>query len=818
MLKKHFLLLGLFLLLANPFISAQNRNIKLADQAFSEARYAIAVQKYLKGNKKVKSRSLEKQRINIQIAKSYGFMNELKRAKSYYSRLIRSNAQENNPELQLEYAKILLGLEEYEEAGKQFEAYHQLVPDDPQGEIGIRSLKMIEDWTNNPINYSIENIRKINTRYSEFSPAYYDQNYQSIVYTTTREEALGKAKDGWTGMDFSDLFYSRIDNKGDWTNPEPIDDSETINTSANEGQATLNDRFNTMYFTRCFQSETTASGCAILEVKKSGRLWGKPSIVFLGGDSTNSIGHPTLSADESTLIFSADFKNGNGKHDLYIAHRKKKGDNFTLPRNLGTVINSSGDELFPFLRNDTLLYFASDGHIGMGGLDLYRVTIKGDTAASEVINMGIPINTSSDDFGIVFHPKQFESGFFSSNRSGGRGNEDIYAFSLAPIEYRIQGNIIDDYSLQPIKDLEVVLATNSKIIGSSKTNTKGQFSFPSSILKQATDYEITIAKENYFTQKIKESTNGIKHSKTFEENIRLKRIPEKPIVLPEILFDLAKWDLKPLYEDSLRGLIGTLDANPELVIELAAHTDMQGNAEQNDILSQKRAESVVDYLIARGIDPGRLVAKGYGERAPRLLEKTIAKNGIAFNQGTLLSEDFINQLPENKKKVANELNRRIEFLVLRRNYKTVDYSKQDTTKSIALVEAGLEDAIPVELIDSDLWQLPIQINNYPEQVIYTPLTKLNTFSVAFALKLLQDGIISKEDFVGDAETLIQVGTIAHKTRIIIPELSIGNKKIEDVEVWVWHDSLYPFILNTETLNRFGKPEFDTKTNKTLQFK
>ncbi len=818
MLKKHFLLLGLFLFLVNPFISAQNRNIKLADQAFSEARYAIAVQKYLKGSKKIKSKSLEKERVNIQIAKSYGFMNELKRAKSYYSRLIRSKAQENKPELQLEYARILFGLEEYDEALKQFQAYHELVPDDPQAEIGIRSIEMIEEWTKNPINYSIENMRKINTRYSEFSPAYYDQNYQSIVYTTTREEAIGKAKDGWTGMDFSDLFFSRIDNKGAWTNPESIDDSETINTPANEGQATLNDRFNTMFFTRCFQSETTASGCAILEVKKSGRLWGKPSILFLGGDSTSTIGHPTLSSDESTIIFAADFPNGNGKHDLYIAHRKKKGDKFMHPRNLGVLINSSGDELFPFLRNDTLLYFASNGHIGMGGLDLYKVTIKGDTAASEVINMGTPMNSSSDDFGIVFHPKQFESGYFSSNRSGGRGQEDIYSFSLAPIEYKIQGIIIDDYSLQPIKDLEVVLTNNSRQVGTSTTNSKGQFSFPSSDIKQEKEYEITIAKENYFTQKITESTKGIEHSKTFEESIRLKRIPEKPIVLPEILFDLAKWDLKPIYEDSLRGLIGTLDANPGLVIELGAHTDMQGNAEQNDILSQKRAESVVDYLIARGIDPGRLVAKGYGERAPRLLEKTISKKEVVFKEGTLLDEDFINQLPDNKKAIANELNRRIEFLVLRRNYKTVDYRQQDTTKSIALVEAGQENAIPVEQIDTDLWQLPTKINNYPEQLIYTPLTKLNTFSVAFALKLLQEGIISKENFVGDAETLIQVGTIAHKARIIIPELSIGNKKIEDVEVWVWHDSLYPFIINTETLNRFGKPEFDTKTNKTLLFK
>jgi len=818
MLNHRSLFLSLIFLLTTTFLIAQNRNIKIADEAFANERYTEAVQKYLKGYKKLKKNRLEKARVNMQIAKSYLMMNDLRRAKSYYSRLIRSKAHHQKPELQLEYARILLGLANYEEAKKQFEAYLLLIPNDPRALIGLKSIDKIKEWTENPIDYTIENIRKINTRYSEFSPAYFDKNYQSIIYTTTREEATGKAKDGWTGMDFSDLYSSRIDSKGVWTTPETIDDTETINTSANEGQATLNDRFNTMYFTRCFQSETTASGCAIMKVKRSGRLWGEPKMVFLGGDSTNSIGHPTLSNDERTIIFSADFSNGLGGQDLYIAHRKKDSDKFMRAHNLGGLINTSGEELFPFLRNDTLLYFASNGHIGMGGLDIYRVTIKGDTAASEIVNMGVPINTFSDDFGITFNPNEFESGFFSSSRKGGRGKEDIYSFSLPPIEYAIKGTVIDDYSLQPIKDLEVLLSDNSKNTYKSKTNSKGQFSFPSSIVQKRKDYELSFEKENYFTQKINESTKGLEHSKTFEEVVKLKRIPEKPILLPEILFDLAKWDLKPIYEDSLRGLIGTLDANPDIVIELGAHTDAQGNAEQNDILSQKRAESVVDYLIDRGIDPGRLVAKGYGERSPRTLEKTINKKGFTFDEGTVLNEEYIKYLQDDKKAVANELNRRIEFRVLRRNYETIDYSKQDTIKSIALVDAGMENAIQVDLIDNDLWEMAAKTNDFPIRLIYTPLTKLNTFSVEFALKLLEDGIISKDDFEGDAESLIQVGTIAHKTLINIRELSIGNKKIKNVQVWVWHNSLYPFIINTETLNRFGKPEFDTKTNKILIFK
>lgn len=817
MYKTRFVLF-LLIFFSISTLYAQNRNIKIADKAFANERYIDAVDKYLRGYKKLKNNKLEKDRVNAQIAKAYLKMNDLRRAKSYYSRIIRSNYHLQKPEFLLEFAWILLGLAEYEEAEKQFIAYSLLFPEDPQAKIGLQSIEKIKEWVQNPIPYSIENVKKINSRYSDFSPAYFDKNYQSIVFTSTREEAFGKAKDRWTGMDFSDLFFSRIDNKGEWTVPETIDDTEAVNTAANEGQAVLNDRFSNMYFTRCLESENKAVGCAILEVKKSGRQWENPRIVFLGGDSTNAIGHPTLTGDEKTIVFSADFPNGNGGQDLYIAHRKTINDKFMRPRNLGKKINSSGDEMFPFLRNDTLLYFASNGHIGMGGLDLYRVTIKNDSAVSEVENMAYPINTSFDDFGIVFHPQLFESGFFSSNRAGGKGNEDIYSFSLPPIEFNIKGFIIDDYSLQPIKDLEVKLKDNLGNVNTAKSNASGQFNFSSTSLKKGKAYEILLEKENYFSQKLEVSTKGLEHSKTFELSVKLMRIPEKPILLPEILFDLAKWDLKPKYEDSLRGLISTLDANPGLIIELGAHTDSQGNAEQNDILSQKRAESVVEYLIARGIDPGRLVAKGYGERAPRTIEKALTKNNLTIAEGTQLTELFIDKLPENQKQSAHELNRRIEFKILSRNYKAIDYRKQETSKTIDIVEVGMENAISVNLITTDIWEMNGKINSSPYQLIYTPLTKLNTFSVEFALKLLQEGVISKNDFEGNAENLIQVGNIAHKSIINIRELTIGNKKIENIQVWVWHNSIYPFIINSETLNRFGKPEFDTKTNKTLIFK
>jgi len=818
MLKHRFFFLCLLLVLGTSSVFAQNRNIKAADKAFEEERYIEAVEKYIKGFRKLKSNKLERNRVSYQLAKAYLKMNDLRHAKSYYTRITRLNMQEQKPQILLDFGRVLLGLGEYDAAKKQFEAYQKLVPDDIQGTIGLQSVEKIKEWEENPKNYTIENLKRVNSRYSDFSPAYYDPNDQSIVYTTTREEALGKSKDGWTGMDFSDLYFSRIDSKGNWTKPESIDETETINTTANEGQATFNDRFNTMYFTRCFQSADKANGCGIMEVSKSGRLWGEPKMLQLGGDSTNAVGHPALSSDECTLIFAADFDHGYGGLDLYIAKRKTKSDAFMHAYNLGPIVNTPGDELFPFLRNDSVLYFASNGHIGMGGLDIYHTLLKSDTVASEVENMGIPMNSSADDFGIVFNPREFESGFFSSNRKGGRGREDIYSFNMPPIEYAIKGTVIDEYSLQPIKDLDVLLTDENGKQNYSKTNSKGEFSFSSAVIDKQKDYTLHFEKENYLNKDISESTKGLDYSKTFEEVVHLQRMPEKPILLPEILFDLGKWDLKPLYEDSLRGLIETMDANPGLVVELGAHTDAQGNAEQNDILSQKRAESVVEYLILRGIDPGRLIAKGYGERAPRTLEKALTKNGYTFPEGSTLTETFIEQLPKKEQQTAHELNRRIEFRVIRRNYETKDYREQDTTKVIDLVEAGMENAIQVDLIAKDFWEMSAKINQFPEKVIYTPLTQLNTVSVAFALKLLQEGAISKKDFEGNAEELISVGSIKHKTIINIRHLTIGNKTIENVTVWVWHNSLYPFLINKETLERFGKPEFDSETNKILIFK
>lgn len=805
---KHIIyLLLIFLISSSLDLNAQNRHIRAGDNAFETQLYREAAERYKKGYKKLETTE-EKAEVAFKMAECYRLTNELRRAKAQYKRLIRYDRHLTNPEIILRLGQTHLMLEEFEEADQYFVQYDTLMGDDPQAKIAIESIKFARRSINNPKNYTLENIKKINTKFDDFSPAFQDNNYQSLYFTTSREEAAGKELDGWTGEDFSDIFYTKLDRKGEWSKPESIDENEIINTEDNEGQATFNSRFNRMYFTKCFTSEEKPGGCIILHAKRSGRNWEDPELLDVGADSTSIVGHPAISEDERTIVFAAEFDRGAGGKDLYIAKRDSKLEPFGRPRNLGPLVNTRKDEMFPYFRNDTLLYFASNGHVRLGGLDIYQVVIKSDTVYSKPVNMGYPINSPSDDFGIIFDPNQQEAGYLSSSRPEGRGGADIYSFILPPLEYTISGIVTDDYTFQVVPDLEVLLLGSDGSEKKTKTFEDGKFSFNNQQVFPDTEYELVFESEGYFRQVLKETTVGLDHSKDIEMEVKLQRIPDEPILLPEILFDLAKWDLKPQFEDSLQGLIETMDANPQIIIELGAHTDARGNDEANDILSQKRAESVVDYLIIRGIDPGRLFAKGYGESVPRMLQNEVKKNGIIFPEGIILTESYIDSLPNNQQETAHSMNRRIEFRIVGKDYQERALAEQGDTSDVRIQLGDKRNRIFFSMPADQMYETDCMINGYSNEVIYTPLTKLVTCSVDFALELLQKGIIKKEDFKGNPDDIISTGNIVHKSVFTLKDFRLGNKTIRNVDVYVWHGSLYPFLLNEVTLKKFGSPEID----------
>ena len=809
--KYTFFLIFTFTIALQTIASAQNRHIRAGDTYFEEQLYQQAAEKYKKGYKKLKDNETRK-KVSFKLAESYRLTNELRRAKAQYLRLIRYKAYEENPEIVLRYGQILLTLEEYEKADEQFIFYDSIAGDDPQAQIAIESIKFARRTLNNPKNYTIENIKKINSRNDDFSPGYQDNNYQSLYFTSTREDAFGKDTDGWTGEDFSDIFYAKIDRKGDWSKPEPIETEEIINSKGNEGQPTFNSRFSRMYFTRCITSADRATGCMILQAKRSGRSWDEPQVVELQSDSSQVVGHPTLSDDERIIIFAADFKRGFGGKDLYIATRDSKLDEFNRPRNLGPLVNSSKDEMYPFLRNDSILYFASNGKVGLGGLDIYSLLIKGDTVFSEAQNMGFPINSPTDDFGIIFDPTQQEAGYFSSARPGGRGGMDIYSFILPPLEYTISGIVTDDYTYQVVDGLQVLLLGSDGSEKTTKTLADGTFSFNTKQVSIDTEYEIVFEQENYFRLVLKETTVGLDHSEDIQMEVVLQRIPEEPIVMPEILFDLAKWDLKPKYEDSIQGLIKTMDANPRIIVELGAHTDIRGIDEANDILSQKRAESVVNYLILRGIDPGRLFAKGYGEQVPRQLFNDLKKNGITFPKGSILTEAYIDSLPKNQQETAHGLNRRIEFRIVGKDYQERAIADQGDTSDVNIQLGDKRNRVYFGILSNEMYETSCSINGYSNKVIYTPNAKLVTCSVEFALELLKQGVIKKEDFKGNPEDIISTGNIIHKSVFTLKDFRLGNKTIRNIDVYVWQGSRYSFIINKVTLEKFGKATVDEENS------
>lgn len=797
-------------------MAQQKRNFtQEADEAFNNQQYFTAIDKYKKAYSKVKSNQAEKKRILFQIAECYRLTNNPKRAESQYKRLLRINYQKTNPLTLLYHADMLKLLENYAQAKDQYQAYSELAPNDPRGPIGVESSELAVKWKENPTRYVVTNEKKFNSRSDDFAPSFADKKYRSLIFTSSREGSTGSRIDDWTGQNFSDLYYSQQDRKGDWSAPTLLDQEAIVNSEANEGAGTFSGNFNVLYFTRCGFDRKRVMGCQIYETRRKGRGWDEPKLTAIDIDSTVTYGHPAVSEDELTMYFAADLPGGFGGKDLYVVTRDRKSRAFGKPKNLGPKVNSVGDDMFPTLRSDTVLYFASNGHPGMGGLDIFRVVKVGDTWGTPV-NMKSPVNSNGDDFHMVFYENE-EKGFLTSNRSDSRGGDDIYSFYERPLLFTIAGRVRDDRTLQFIEGAKIVLTGTDGTSVEALTDSRGYYSFDNKQVLKHTSYELNVSRKDYFGASARETTVGLLESKDFTIDFILVPIPEKPIVLPEILYDLAKWDLKPQYQDSLIGLIQILEANPTLIIELASHTDARDTDERNDILSQRRAQSVVDYLILRGIHPGRLVAKGYGERVPRTIEKELTRSNYTFPAGTVLTESYINSLPSTPiKEAAHQLNRRTEFRVLSKDFVPTPLPALDSAEQfINIVLNPGENVVPITATQDGSFTATCILNNYRNDFYFDEKTTTLNVSLEFALKLLLDGAISKDDFLGDVITALAGGTIADQARFKVKALRIGDNTVTNLEATVVHKLAYPVTAGKTILERFGSYTIDKEKNQLI---
>jgi len=355
---------------------------------------------------------------------------------------------------------------------------------------------------------------------------------------------------------------------------------------------------------------------------------------------------------------------GLGENDIWKVSRG--GEGWGDPVNLGEEINTPGNELYPFIHSDGTLYFSSDSRVGLGGLDIYKAE-QDETGGWMLENMKPPINSPEDDFGIVFDA-DVERGFFSSSRKG-RGNDDLFSFVLPPLNFAVTGVVKDERTDEILPGSTVKSVGSDGITVEATANMEGSFRF---MLKPGTDYVFIASQPGYLNGKERESTRGLDQSREFDVTIYLASTTQV-IELPNIFYDFAKWDLRPESMVSLDNLVETLDDNPNVTIELMSHTDSRGTPADNEELSQKRAQSVVDYLISKGIAADRLQARGYGENQPKVVDDKVLEQYDFLELEQILTESFINQLesPELQEK-AHQVNRRTEFRVL-----TTDYIPQN---------------------------------------------------------------------------------------------------------------------------------------------
>ena len=601
-----------------------------ADMAYKFEQYFESAKLYQKALGKVKG--AKKGEVTFKVAESYRLSGQPRQAEGWYERAI-SNGY-NEPSVVLQYADILKQNANYDKAIQEYNAYLGAKPGDKRGTDGVASSQTAKAYIEHPTRYKVTNFSVMNSDKNDFSPMFYKKN--GLVFGSSRDEATGKRTYDRTGEKFTDLWIAYQDKKGNWSKPTMLEG--LVNTDNHEGSPTFSKNGSIMYFTGC---DRKTGGCKVYMSKRQGTGWDAPQMIPLfGKDSTIVVGSPVLSDDEKSLYFVAyNAPGGLGGHDIWVVKKSKGG--WDDPVNLGPGVNTSGEEMTPYITKDNMLYFSSNGHLGMGGLDVFSAKGQGTTWA-DVQNLKYPINSPGDDMNFVIDAKK-ENGYVVSNREGAR-MYDLYTVVLPPLVYAVAGTIIDDSTKKPIAGANVQLILPDSTYQEVTTKTNGSYSFK---IKADQDYRLVANRNKYFGNSGSVSTKNEQESKNYTVDINLRPIPETVITLRDILYDLNSAALKDESKTSLDQMVGLLKNTPNLRVAINSHTDSRGRADSNIALSQRRALSVVRYLTANGIDSARLVAKGYGET--KLLNKCA--------DGVECTEE------------EHAVNRRTEFEILSSDYK-----------------------------------------------------------------------------------------------------------------------------------------------------
>jgi peptidoglycan-associated lipoprotein len=648
-------------------VSAQKNYLKDADMAYENHQYFNAIELYKQAYTKVKKADA-KSRILFRTGDAYHQINDLKGAETYYSKAIK--AKYSDPIAILNLADVLKAQQKYPEAIVEYNNYKKEMPSDVRGENGVKSCELAQQWKdakNTPeTRLKVEPMNLLNSKESDFSPAYADKKYTSLIFTSTRQGATGSI-DVTNGQNHSDLYEAKLDKNGKWSTPAPL--ATTILSKMNEASVSVSKKGDVMFMTRCPEAKGKVLKCQLYVCKKQGPSWAEPEPLPFNVDSV-SFAHPAINVAGDVLYFTSKLAGGYGGKDIWMSTYSKKDKTWGQPVNLGPSINTSGDEMYPYMADDDkTLYFSSNYHLGMGGLDIFKAEKATDgkfTKAPE--NLKSPMNSAGDDFGIIFEGKKIK-GYFTSNREGGKGSDDIYSFILPPLNFNLTGTVVSDENNEPVQNASIHLKGSSGDMFEFNTGADGKYNFK---LKDNTSYEVTVATGKTTASKSytlgflankdmgKLTTVDENESKDFVKDFALTPVKAE-IRFPAVLYDLGKATLRPESKDSLNFLYQTLIDNPTIVIELQSHTDSRGSNTDNQKLSEERAKSCVVYLSEeKKIPLARLTSKGWGE-------------------GKLLIKDAVINKAKTKeeKEALHQKNRRTVFRIINWDYVDPNAPKSD---------------------------------------------------------------------------------------------------------------------------------------------
>ncbi len=658
MQRKYFLAA---LILTTLFISCGvDKNLKRGEKYLALGEYYDAATEYKAAYSKTPAKEREKRgQIARKMALCYDKINSTQKAIAAYRNVIRY--KQDDVDTHLAFARQLMKNGNYKEAASEYQLVIDSVPDLQIARDGLSGALSAPKLKEAGSRYTVKKMDVFNSRRADYSPMLFGEEHDQLYFTSTRNEAEGDELSGITGTKNGDIFFSQKDDKGKWSKPQRVDGG--LNSAYDEGACCFNADQREMYITQCSSDPSYPRYAKILKASRSDAAWGKPTEVALTRDTLSSFAHPAISPDGEWLYFTSDMPGGEGGLDIWRVRITSSG--LGGVENVGAPINTPGDEEFPTFRPNGDLYFSSNGHPGMGGLDIF-IAIIDDFGQYQLEHPGYPLNSQGDDFGMTFEGPH-NRGYFCSNRGDGRGWDHIFSFEKPEIIQTVKGWVyeMDGYELT---------AAQVYMVGNDGTNEKlsvrsdGSFE---QVLTPGVDYVFLATCRGYLNHK--EELHVVQTSDSEEHVLQFPLASiTVPVMIDNIFYDYDKATLRPESTQALDELVTLLNENPNVTIELSAHCDYHGSQAYNIGLAQRRAESVVEYLVQHGIANDRLTPKGYGKEKPKVVRKKVAAQYNWLKEGDVLTEEFIKNLDADKQAICDQLNRRTEFIVLRTTYGMFD--------------------------------------------------------------------------------------------------------------------------------------------------